>query len=299
MQVVVAGGTGFLGSHLCRGAVERGCAVVSLSSAPPEDRRRVRGVDYRFVDLTSESPDLGFGPNLIFNAAGYVAHPSDEQGELVLTEQHRKIVRNLLRITPASGSRFLHLGSGDEYDEPGSRIPESAPARGRGPYGRAKAQASQLVQSHSLEAGYDFTVLRVFLVYGPFQAENRLIPQLITGLLADRRVPLSTGTQTRDFLYVDDFAEAAFASAFTPATIGRTLNVGTGEGTRVAGVAALVRDLVGQGEIGLGDLPSTRDQADVIVGNQHQITNLTGWTPKTSLREGISRTIDSFRSESH
>lgn len=298
MRVVIAGGTGFLGSHLCRGAVERGFTVVSLSSAPPEDRRRVKGVDYRFVDLAAESPNLSFSPDLIINAAGYVAHPSDEQGELALTEQHRRVVRNLLRIRPASGSRFLHLGSGDEYDEPGSSIPESARAQGRGPYGRAKAEASRLVQSHSNEAGYNLTVLRLFLVYGPLQADNRLIPQLITGLLADRRVPLSTGTQTRDFLYVDDFVEAAYVSAFEPATIGRILNVGTGEATTVAELAALVRELVGLGEVGLGDLPSTRDQADVIVGNQHQITNLTGWTPKTSLREGISRTIESFRQTS-
>jgi len=297
VRVVVAGGTGFLGTHLCRGAVERGFDVVSMSSAPPLAERRVDGVDYRFADLTSESPGTNFGPDLVINAAGYVAHPSSEQAERALIDQHREVVRNLLRIAPASGSRFIHLGSGDEYDEPGLLIPETAPARGRGPYGRAKAEASRLVQTLSLDAGYEFTVLRLFLVYGPLQAENRLVPQLVTGLLTNRRVPLGSGSQTRDFLYVDDFVEAVYLTALTRATSGQILNVASGDGTTVGEVATLVRELVGQGDVGLGDLPNTRDQADAIVGDRRQMEKLTGWSPRTSLRDGLSRTIDSFRLE--
>jgi len=297
VRVVVAGGTGFLGTHLCRGAVERGFDVVSVSSAPPVSKRRVEGVVYRFVDLTSESPGLNFGPDLVINAAGYVAHPSSEQGERELIDQHREVARNLLRIAPASGALFIHLGSGDEYDEPGLLTPETAPARGRGPYGRAKAEACRLVQTLSHDAGYEFTVLRLFLVYGPLQAKNRLVPQLVTGLLTNRRVPLSSGTQTRDFLYVDDFVEAVYLTARTRASSGRILNVGTGVGTTVGEVATLARELVGQGEVGLGDLPNTRDQADTIVGDRRQIEELTGWKPGTSLRDGLSRTVESFRLE--
>jgi len=299
VRVVVAGGTGFLGSHLCRGGVERGFQVVSLSSAPPKTERRVEGVDYQFIDLTLENPRLDFNPDMVINAAGYVAHPSDDRAGKLLMDQHVEIVRNLLGIPSASGSRFIHLGSGDEYDQPGRRIAESTSARGRGPYGRAKAEATRLVQSHSLRAGYEFSVLRLFLVYGPLQDENRLIPQLITGLLANHRVPTSSGTQIRDFLFVDDFVEATYRTALTRSTVGQILNVGSGQGKAVSRVAALVHELVGQGEIGLGDLPGTREQADVIVGDCRRIRGLTGWKPRTSLRVGISQTIDSFRVASH
>lgn len=295
MKVVVAGGTGFLGTHLCRGALDRGCQVTSLSTSGPSPSRELEGVKYVIVDLTSASPQLSLQPDLVFNAAGYVEHPSDEIHEATLLRKHLSIIENLLRIPPAPGARFIHLGSGDEYNEVVTHISEKTPAEGFGSYGRIKATSTRRVLTGATRAGYSPTVLRLFLTYGPLQAENRLIPQLIRGLGAGQRVALSSGLQIRDFLYVDDFVEAAYAAAQTPETSGRILNVSSGLPVAVADLADLVHQLMGTGELGIGDLSESRVQAKSLIGNSDLIRSLTGWKPKVALREGLSRTIQGFR----
>jgi len=295
MRVVIAGGTGFLGTHLCREAARRGFEVVSLSQSPPVPSRHVPGIEYKYLDLGSETPVLAGEPDLIINAAGYVSHPSDELGERTLSEQHLSVVRHLLQITPATGARFIHLGSGDEYDDPGLHIDETASAQGQGAYGRAKAMSSELARALSAQSGYGFTLLRLFLTYGPLQAENRLIPQLITGLLADQRVPLTAGTQIRDFLFVSDFVDAVFTCALEPKTIDQTLNVASGTPHSVAELAHFVHQLIGRGQLGLRDLPETRQQPLELVGDPGLLSALTDWEPRTDLHDGLSRTIDYFR----
>ena len=295
MKVIVAGGTGFLGTHLCRGALERGFEVTSLSTSDPSAHRELEGVEYETVDLTSASPNMKFKPDLIFNAAGYVHHPVDETQEAKLLKQHVSIVRNLLRIPPAQGARFIHLGSGDEYDEASSAVSERASAQGYGPYGRVKAASTKVALSEAPQAGFAISILRLFLIFGPLQAENRLVPQLIRGLSAGQRVALSSGSQIRDFLYIDDFVNAAFACALAPSTTGRVLNVSSDLPTTVSDLADLIHELIGIGEIGVGDLPDSRIQVKVLVGNSQLLRLLTDWKPKVGVREGLLRTIDSFR----
>lgn len=291
----MAGGTGFLGSHICRGARERGHRVWSISTHHPPPTREIEGVTYLFTDLAREVPSLPGDLDLVINAAGYVAHPVKGIDSQQLVDHHVSIARHLCEANQEARCRLIHLGSGDEYEDSGFSITENSPCGGRGAYGRAKAAATKLITTYAPRANFDFTVLRLFLVYGPLQAENRLIPQLVKTLLRGERVPMSRGDQVRDFLYVDDVVDAVFHSAQNESTRNRCLNVASGRPVVVSDLARLVQQLIGSGELGLGDLSDSREQSEVLVGNPELLARLTGWAPTFSLEDGLSRTIDWYR----
>jgi len=141
-------------------------------------------------------------------------------------------------------------------------------------------------------------IVRPFNNYGPRQHPEKLIPRFITQALTERPLTIhGDGQASRDWLYVDDDAEAIEAIIETPLerVAGEVLNVATGSDLSVAQIAELVLAQLGKAAGLIEHLPERPGQVARHIGSTEKIRRLTGWSARTSFEEGLARTVDWYR----
>ena len=160
---------------------------------------------------------------------------------------------------------------------------------------RSKAAATLLCRTWAAASGAPVTVLRLFLVYGPGQGEERFLPQLIEAAIAGRPFKMTGGEQTREYTHIDDAVEGLLRAAHR-APSGEVINLGSGEEISLRDLVKLVGDILGE-EIALDPerLPYRDNEIRRFVGDHGKAVSLLGWKPKIPLEEGLRSTIERHR----
>ena len=174
--------------------------------------------------------------------------------------------------------------AGEEFPPPAS------------PYAAAKQGASAYARMFHALYGTPVVTARVFMVYGPGQRDlAKLGPYVALSLQRGERPSLSSGERPVDWVYVDDVVEGLLALALTPGIEGRRLDLGSGELVTVRGVAERLAELAGEGaELGIGERPD-RPMEPVRRADVETTRELTGWTPRVALDDGLARTGEHYR----
>jgi CDP-glucose 4,6-dehydratase len=196
------------------------------------------------------------------------------------------------------------VASSDKAYGPQERLPyrEEAPLQPRAPYEASKSAADVIARSYWPSFGLPVTVTRLANIYGGRDPHfSRLIPEAVTAWLEGQRPSIrSDGSPERDFLYVEDAAEAYLAlehavGAGGPAA-GEAFNAGNDEPHSVREVLETIRELIGTDlqpdYLGIGTPPGEIDRQYV---DSTKLRELTGWRPQVELREGLARTIEWYR----
>ena len=301
-RTLVTGAAGFVGARLVRSLLDGGEDVVALVRPGSRlwrledvlDRVELLEVDVGALDARSAAlRDVRVVHHLA--AAGVDPRDGDPGSILATNVLGTQATLEVARVLEVD--RFVYCGSCFEYGS-GSRLREDAPLRPRSTYAASKAAGRLLAEAAAAAHGLPVVTLRPFTAYGPFEAAHRLVPSCILNALAGRPIELTAGEQRRDLVHVDDVATAFVAAARNPAAVGRTLNVCSGEETRVRDVAATVLELVGgEAELRLGALPQRPGETDALSGDPAAAEQVLGLRP-TPLREGLARTVDWFRAHS-
>lgn len=211
--VLLTGATGFIGARIARALVNQRCDVVALVR-PTSNRRRLAhlGDSIRLAEGDFHAPDdvecvvRGTTPDVLIHAAwratgSYLADPGnigDLQASLDLFERARV----------AGCRRIVGLGTCLEYDTRRGWLDESAPLAPASLYASAKAALYLATSAWARELNVSFAWPRLFNQYGPGEDPRRLVPSVAMALLAGRPVQVTRGDQVRDYLYVDDLADA-------------------------------------------------------------------------------------------
>ena len=298
-RLLVVGGSGFIGRHLCRTALDRGYTVTSLSlseqsSPPPDGIIQLRGnlSDGRSLKQLFAGESFEY----IVNCGGYIDHRSFFSGGRSLVQAHFDGVQNLLdAVDRDSLKRFVQIGSSDEYGNAAAPQSETIREAPISPYSLAKTAATHFLQMLWRTDRFPAVILRFFLVYGPGQNDKRFLPQIIRGCLQNRRFPVSEGRQLRDFTYVDDIIEGVFRAVDIPDVCGRVMNLATGIPVTVRGVIERVRSMVGLGQPEFGRIPYRPGENMALWADNKLARELLGWAPKVSLEDGLATTIDYYR----
>jgi len=302
-SALVTGGTGFLGSvlveHLLAQGVETICLVRSRAAADP--RKLPKGV--RTIEATSSQASqlktklASVSADVIFHLASYGVRQNDRDSQQLI-EGNIGILTGLLEATADWPlRRFVHTGSCSEYGLPEREnvpIAESQPLRPTSLYGSAKASSVLFGTALALRLNVPFVTLRLFGVFGPHEAPDRLIPYLIARLRRDETVDLTPGEQIRDLLYEDDVAEAFIAAADAIGMkSGEAYNVCCGRPTRIREVGQAVADELGKPRhlLHWGERQYRADEPLWLVGDNRRFTATTSWSPRVSVEEGIRRMI--------
>ena len=298
-RMLVVGGSGFIGSALCRIAQVRGYAVTCLSLRKPV--RALEGVIYLVANLADGKlikqllADRQF--EFLVNCGGYIDHRSYFSGGRDLIRTHFEGVQNLLDAVDRDClKRFVQIGSSDEYGAAVAPQSEVTREASISPYSLAKAAATHFLQMLWRAEQFPAVTLRLFLTYGPGQGEQRFLPQIIRGCLQGRRFPVSEGGQLRDFCYVDDVVEGVFHALEVPAVCGRVINLASGIPVTIRFMIEQVRSIIGKGEPDFGRIAYRTGENMALWADTSLARELLGWAPQVPLEEGLARTVRYYRS---
>ena len=305
-SALVTGATGFLGSalvaRLLSENVEITCLVRSQSISKANflaDDHRIRIVEVpAFETSVLQSKLVGISAEVIFHLASYGVQQADRDIDQ-LVGGNVSIVLHLLRATAHWPlRRFVHTGSCSEYGclvPEGTLIPETHPMQPRSLYGAVKAASALCGNALASSLGIPFVTLRLFGVFGTWEAPPRLVPYLISRLQNDQPVDLTPGEQVRDFLFEDDVA-AAFLAAATAEGLesGEAYNVCSSRPTRVRDMGEMVADALKKPRelLHWGERPYRSDEPMWLVGDNRRFREAACWSPAISPHEGVCRIVD-------
>jgi nucleoside-diphosphate-sugar epimerase len=306
-RVVVAGGAGFIGSHLCDRLIERGDDVVAIDNLVTGSRSNVahlaREERFQLVEHDVCQPlELDGEVHAVLD----LASPASPKDFAVLPLEILAVgsagTRNLLDLARVKGARFLITSTSEVYGDPLVHPqPESYwgnvnPIGPRSCYDESKRFAEALTMAYHRHVGVDVRIVRVFNTYGPRMkpGDGRVVSNFLVQALSGAPITIyGDGSQTRSFCYVDD--EVAGILAVLDGPLAGPVNIGNPNEFTVRELADLVVELTGTASrIVREPLPvddPTRRQPDTTLAREQL-----GWEPKIELREGLARTADWLRS---
>jgi len=300
-RLLVVGGTGFIGQHVVKKALQIGFNVTVLSKNNP---RNLQIDKVKFINT-----DIGHKENLkdslgnkvfdyVINLGGYIDHAHYSSGGKEVFDAHFNGVRNLVDcIDKQKIKGFIQIGSSDEYGNNLAPQSENQKESPNSPYSCAKVSSTYFLQMLYRTENFPVVILRPFNVYGPGQNDQRFIPQIIKGCLNDQMFPTSKGNQLRDFCFIDDFVLAVFSAINNKHAYGEIINIGSGNPISVKHVIKMVKDIVGSGQPQFGSVPYRKGENMELYAEISKSKRILQWTPKVTLDKGIKITIKYFRNE--
>ena len=299
-RILVVGGSGFIGSHVVPRAISMGMDVTFTGTHENKPGLASGEAEYICLDTTDRDAVYhalhGRQFEYVVNCGGYINHAGIHDGGYQVTREHFYSVVNLIEAIPRDSLQcFVNLGSSDEYGSCSAPQRENMREQAISPYSAAKLAATHFLQMlwHSEE--FPAVTLRLFLVYGPGQGENRFLPQVILSCIDGRRFPTSTGEQLRDFCYIDDVVRAIFLALNRPSARGEVINIASGVPVPVRDVVATIVREVGGGDPDYGKFPLRTVENMQLFADITKARKLLKWMPEIPFEVGLERTILFFR----
>ena len=187
---------------------------------------------------------------------------------------------------------MVHAGSQAEYG-PLEVLHESAEPRPETLYGRSKLAGTRALGDASRRLSVPAVTARIFNVYGPAEPANRLLPMLIRRAGDDAPIDLTSGEQERDFTFVRDVAEGLLRLGAAGALEGEPVNLATGRAVPVREIVRMAAQQlhIPASRLRFGALPDRPSEVRSQSVSVTRLVELTGWTPPTSLDEGVRLTV--------
>lgn len=308
-RVLITGGAGFLGTHLCEQLLGAGVEVVSvddLSTSPPGTTARfAQRPGYRFVQHDICDPavveEVGTSFDTVFHLAS-PASPVDYQRRPIETLRAGSAgTATALQIAQGGGARLILASTSEVYGDPELHPqPESYwgnvnPVGPRSVYDEAKRYAEALVFAHRRLGLVDIGVARIFNTYGPGMRadDGRMVPTFCRQALRGEPLTVSgTGLQTRSLCYVDDTVAGLIALARSD--FSGPVNIGNPSELTVLAAAELIRELAGSTST-VQITPPAEDDPQRRCPDITVARGRLGWEPRVDYRTGLATTVAWFR----
>ena len=297
-RVLLTGATGFVGRHAVQPLRERGFEVHALARTGPVEPA-VDSVIWHETDLldpvVTEAIVGELGATHLLHFAWYAKHESYWRAPENLDWVAASL--RLLRSFHASGGRRVVVaGTCAEYDWSGDCCSELTPLIPASLYGVSKNALRLIVEEYSRTIGLSAAWGRIFFTYGPGEQPARVVAAVARALVRGETVQCSSGTQSRDFLYVEDVA-AAFVALLDGTATG-PFDIGSGEGIFLRTLLERLEQLAGREQlVRFGEAPD-RDEPARIVADSGRLRDEFGWRPRFTLDQGLERTLEWWRGES-
>lgn len=306
--ILVTGGAGFLGSHLCERLLQAGHDVICMDNFHTGSRHNVAHLrDNPGFEVVRHDVTEPFHAEVdeIYNLA-CPASPVHYQLDPVKTMRTSVLgALNLLDLAHRTGARIFQASTSEVYGDP-SVHPQVESYNGNvnpiGPracYDEGKRAAETLFFDYRRQHDVDIRVVRIFNTYGPHmrQDDGRVVSNFIVQALKGEAITIyGTGEQTRSFCYVDDLIRGFVSLMDAPDTVPLPVNLGNPTEFTMRQLADLVLELTGSGaKLVHCPLPQddpTQRRPDISRAREHL-----GWSPTVELREGLQRTIAYFEKE--
>ncbi len=316
MHILVTGGAGFIGSHLCEKLLADGHAVTCLDSLDPYydpaiKRDNIRAIEsspsFRFIHGDILDPDavdqalsaapVGQETSIVHLAGLAGVRQSIEQPGVYMRVNAEGTVNVLERARRASVSHFV-MGSTSAVYGATASVPfkESDPLPAQESiYGASKRAAEIACATYQVRYGLPVTVLRFFTVFGPRQRPDMAIHKFARLMLDEQPIPVfGDGESARDYTYVGDIVNGISRAVETPDGF-RTLNLGSDSPVKLNQLVKSVAAAVGV-EPAIERLPDQPGDVPITWADVGAAREALGYRPETGLAAGLERFVDWFRS---
>lgn len=317
-KIIVAGGAGFIGSHLCKRLINDGHEVFCIDNLLTGNKTNILHLQdnpsFHFIEHDVTKSFAAIAERFAeIHAVFHLASPASPNHHSRLSYHALPMetmmvntvgTHELLEVAQSHNAAFLFASTSEAYGDP-LEHPQREEYRGnvstigpRSVYDEAKRFGETLTAYYFREKGLNARIVRIFNTYGPnmHREDKRMIVNFITSALLNQPITIfGDGTQTRSLCYVDDLVEGLMRLMFYENTKGQVVNLGNPEEHTVMEYAKLIKQLTNtSSEIVLSEaLPK-----DDPLKRKPDITRakeLLGWDVKVPLQEGLQKTIDYFR----
>jgi dTDP-glucose 4,6-dehydratase len=305
MRVLVTGGAGFIGSHLCEFLLDRGDEVVCLDNlltGTTDNINHLRSERFTFIkhDVTNYIYVAGHLDYVLHFASP--ASPVDYQQLPIPTLKVGALgTHKALGLAKAKGARFLLASTSEVYGDPLVHPQREDywgnvnPVGPRGVYDEAKRFAEAMTMAYHRYHGLDTRIVRIFNTYGRFMRMNdgRAIPNFIRQALNGEPLTVyGDGSQTRSFTYISDLVDGIWRLMQAP--VHDPVNLGNPQEMTLLDLAKRILRLTGSASpIVFQPLP--QDDPRVRQPDITRARTLLGWAPRVEVEEGLGKTIEWFR----
>jgi nucleoside-diphosphate-sugar epimerase len=308
LRVLVTGGAGFIGSHLCERLLDEGDQVICLDNLCTGDLRNLENINdnpsFRFV--LADAIEV---VNLEVDAVAHLASPASP------VDYSRMAVETMLvnsmgtyqglELARKNEARFILASTSEVYGDP-LEVPQEEVYHGNvnpiGPracYDESKRFAEALTSSYHRIYDMDTVIMRIFNTFGPRmrREDGRVVPNFIQQALTGQPLTVyGDGTQTRSFCYVDDLIEGLYRAMNVEAAVGEVVNLGNDKEMTILELAERVISAIGSSSE-ITYLPLPEDDPKRRRPDLEKARTVLSWEPKTTLEEGLSKVIEWFREE--
>ncbi len=306
MRVLVTGGAGFLGSHLCDRLLAEGHDVIAMDNLITGDTDNIAHLagNRRFQFIYHDVTEYIYlkGP---LDAILHFASPASPIDYLELPIQTLKVgslgTHNALGLALAKGARFLLASTSEVYGDPLLHPQNESywgnvnPIGPRGVYDEAKRFAEAMTMAYHRSHGVDTRIVRIFNTYGPRMRldDGRVVPNFVSQAL--RGQPLTVygeGKQTRSFCFMSDLIEGIYRLLLSDEV--EPVNIGNPTELTIHEFATVINELTGN-PAGIRFEPLPVDDPKQRKPDIGKAQRILGWAPKVNLRVGMEETINWFR----
>lgn len=307
-RVLVTGASGFIGSHLTRRLVRLGAQVhavtSNVSSVYP-----TRLVDLRSSLTLHETSLIDRGalevlasevqPEYVLHLGAYThVGKSWQRVDECIQVNVQGTVNLLMALAPHGYARFVNTGTSEIYGDVDVPFHEEGPVHPISPYSVSKHAAEQYCRLFADSRKWPIVMVRPFNAYGPAQTPDRVIPEIITRGLQRQPLRMTKGLQTREFNYVEDLVDGFLLLATTPGIDGELFNLGSGDEVSMRDLTTRILAQLGNPiEAEFGALPERPTEIMRMYSDASKARARLGWEPRTSLDEGLAKTIAWYREE--
>jgi UDP-glucose 4-epimerase len=304
-RVLVTGGAGFIGSELVRQLAARDCHVQVVDNLVNGRRENLDGILGGSVELTvgdirdqKAMESLLRGVDIVFHLAclgvRHSIHSPIENHEV-----NASATLGLLKLAKDGGvQRFVYVSSSEVYGTARTApITEEHPTLPMTVYGASKLAGESYTRAFWETYRYPTTVVRPFNAYGPrchHEGDSgEVIPKFMLRCMAGKpMVIFGDGTQTRDFTFVSDTAAGIIAAGFTDASVGQTINLGSGKEIQIAELAKTVANVIGRTGASITHVESRPGDVLRLLADSSKAERLLNFKPTIGLRDGLSKLRD-------
>ena len=304
MRVLVAGGAGFIGSHVCEALLAAQHEVVCLDNLSSGQVQNIEPLlanpQFQFIEGdVVEAPAMPVELILHLASPASPVHYRAKPLETMMANSCGSL--RLLELATDVNARFVFASTSEVYGDPLEHPQRESywgtvnPIGERACYDESKRFGETLAFEFA-RRGLSVAVVRIFNTYGPRMArqDGRVIPAFIDAGLNGRPFPIQgSGAQTRSFCFVSDLVAGLLKVALTPLPTGSLFNIGNPEETTMLDLADRIADVLGI-EPRYDFVDPVPDDPSRRLPDITRITTSLGWTPRTRLNEGLRTTVHHF-----
>lgn len=299
-NILVTGGTGFIGKHFISELQnKKKFNVYSLSQKKLKKKEKIKNIKYIFCKLQNKKElkkKLNFRLDFIVNFAGHINH-----NEIKKTYNTHYIgLKNLAEIILKKKiKKFLQIGSSVEYGflgSPQKEIMKVNAGKIKSIYGRSKLLSTNYLLKIYKEKKFPVVILRPYLIYGPGQSLDRLVPITILNCIKNNSFDCSSGKQIRNFMYVKDFIKILYKFLFIKIN-GEIFNIGSQRNYEVKYIIKKIHSSIGKGIPKYGKIKLRKDEPLNLFPDLTKLKKIIKFRNETKIDVGLKKTINYYQNE--